>query len=447
MNPRSAILIGAGDRGTIYAAYALKHPDQLKIVAIAEPIKERREKIATAHNIPSRNIYSSWDTLLAQPVMADGSIIATQDTMHVEPVVKAMHQGYHVLLEKPMALTQENCQAIIDSSEKTGMTLNVCHVLRYTQFYSQIKKIIDEGILGDIYTIYQAENVSYYHMAHSYVRGNWRNSALASPMILAKCCHDMDLLYWFSGSLPSRISSFGELHHFRPENAPPGATLRCSDGCPHLKQCAYNAIDTYCYGIPLKLGITKTDTKALSLLAHCILKFPSFFRKIPPLKQYVDWQMWPTSVITEDISSKGIMKALREGPYGRCVYHCDNDQVDHQTTNIEFANGVTAILNMHGHSEQECRTIRIDGSKATLRGKYGGGGRLEVHIHRTGKKIIYPVRTDLIGHSEGDNGIMQNFVYVLNGGKGLTNAMDSLQSHLMAFAAHLARIEKRVIEM
>ncbi|MCD6571560.1 MAG: Gfo/Idh/MocA family oxidoreductase [Deltaproteobacteria bacterium] len=447
MKHKTAIIIGAGDRGGIYASYATRYPDQLKIVGVAEPVKERRERIATAHRIPYQNVFSTWEDILSKPVMADGAIIATQDTMHVEPVVRAMEAGYHALLEKPMALTEQGCNAIINASQKTGMTLNVCHVLRYTQFFSKVKELVSDGILGDIYTIYHAENVSYYHMAHSYVRGNWRNSKESSPMILAKCCHDMDLLYWFAESMPRYISSFGGLHNFTPQKAPKGAPKRCTDGCPVADECEYNAIDTYLHGIPIKLGVTKTDSRAASIAVRFIMKFPRLAKLVPVVRDYVDYRGWPVSVITEDLTKEGIMKALREGPYGRCVYHCDNDQVDHQVTTIEFHNGITAMLHMHGLSEQECRTIRIDGSKATLRGKYGGGGQLEVHVHRTGKKIVYPIKTDLIGHSEGDWGIMKNFVKVLNGGKGLTSAIDSLQSHIMCFRAHRACVEKRVVEL
>jgi predicted dehydrogenase len=445
VKPRTAILIGAGDRGTVYTGYARNHPDALRIVGVAEPVPERRERIAALHGIPARAAFRTWEEILELPQMADGALIATQDTMHVAPAVAALEKGYHVLMEKPMALTLDECTAVVNASLRTGLTLNVCHVLRYTDFFNRIRQILEDGIIGDIYSIYHAENVSYYHMAHSFVRGNWRSSSEASPMILAKCCHDMDLIYWYAGSMPARISSFGGLHHFTPANAPAGAPERCTDGCP-VTDCAYEAVQTYLYGIPLKLGITKTDSIPARLAARFMLRFPRFAGRLPWLSQFREWHLWPTSTITEDLSEEGIMRALREGPYGRCVYRCDNDQVDHQETIIEFENGITAMLKMHGHAEQEGRTVRIDGSRGTIRGKFGGGGRLEVHLHGTGKRTVYGVKTDLIGHAEGDEGIMENFVTVLNGGRGLTSARDSLQSHLMAFAAHTARVEQRVVQ-
>ncbi len=444
---KRVILIGAGDRGIIYASHALKHPDKLKIVAVAEPVRERREAAARAHGIPGDSCFSSWEDLLKKDIPADGCIIATQDTMHVEPAVMALTKGCHVLLEKPMALTEKECQTIVRAADQSGMTLNVCHVLRYTDFFKAVKEVIDSGELGEVHTIYHAENVSYYHMAHSYVRGNWRRSDEASPMILAKSCHDMDLIGWFAGSDPVRVSSFGHLSHFTSRNAPEGAPKRCTDGCPAAGECLYEAVSTYLRGRHLKLALTKTSSAAIAGIARFMLRFPFVTSKLPLLSRYHTWGEWPTSTITEDLSEEGILRALREGPYGRCVYACDNDQVDHQETIIEFAKGTTAVLKMHGHSHEEGRTLRIDGSRGTLRGKFGGGGSLEVHDHATGKKRKIKIKTDLVGHSEGDRGIMENFIRVLEGGMGLTDAEESLMSHHLAFAAHSSRISGKVVKL
>jgi predicted dehydrogenase len=444
---KKAVLIGAGDRGRIYASFALKNPDKLKIVAVADPNKQRREQTARLHNIGPSSMYDGWEELLCQPQMADGVIIATQDNMHVAPAVKAMEAGYVTLLEKPMALTKKDCELLVETSKKTGKSLTVCHVLRYTDFFSKIKSILEKGIVGDICTIFNAENVSYYHYAHSYVRGNWRNVAGSSPMILAKCCHDLDLIAWFAHSKPTRVSSSGSLSYFRPENAPAGAPERCTDGCPAADDCMYNAVESYLYGKRLKLALTKEGPATVVLAAKLMLKYPGLASMIPGLKQYSIWNEWPTSTLTDDLSKEGIMNALKTGPYGRCVYFCDNDQVDHQETIIEFENGTTAVLRMHGHSELEGRTLRIDGSKGTLKGKFGGKTGLEVHLHSTGEKITYPIKADLLGHSEGDYGIMENFVNVLNGAKGLTGAEESLTSHLIAFAAHEARLGSKVVDL
>jgi predicted dehydrogenase len=444
---KKVILIGAGDRGQVYASYVMKNRDKLSLVAVADPNETRRNKVAGAHGIGPSSRFESWEEILSQPQMADGAIIATQDNLHAVPAVKALESGYEVLLEKPMALTAEDCEILVETSRKTGRTLNVCHVLRYTDFFSRIKSIINQGIIGDVYTIFHAENVSYYHMAHSYVRGNWRNIPNSSPMILAKCCHDLDLIAWFAGAKPGKISSIGTLSHFRPENAPVAAPQRCTDGCPAGKECMFNAVDIYLYGKHMKLALAKEGPPAISLAANIMLKYPGISGIIPGLKKYSVWKEWPTSTITDDLSKDGIMNALKNGPYGRCVYFCDNDQVDHQETAIEFDNGITAVLRMHGHSEIEGRTIRIDGSKGTLKGKFGGKTGLDVHIHATGKKIVFPMKADILGHSEGDRGIMDNFLSVLNGGKGQTDAAESIVSHMMAFAAYDSMTQNKVVEL
>ncbi len=445
MKPATAILLGAGDRGAIYAAYALRHSDRFRIVAIAEPVAERRRHAAGLHGIPEANTFESWEELLARPRMADGAIIATQDAMHTAPAVRALGLGYHVLLEKPMALSEADCRSIVGAAEASGRALCVCHVLRYTALFRTVKEIFDAGTIGRVLSICHAENVAYYHMAHSYVRGNWRRSNESSPMILAKCSHDLDLLYWFAGSPPRSIASAGGLHHFTAANAPRRAPGRCTDGCPAADECLYEAVATYLHGVPLKKALAMMNAGAISVAAKMLLGAPGLSRIIPGLRSYVRWREWPTSTITDDLSEAGVLRALREGPYGRCVYRCDNDQMDHQETMIEFENGVTAVLRMHGLSAMEARTLRIDGSAGTLRASFGAGGALEVDLHGSSRVNRYKVKTDLLGHSEGDEGIMENFVAVLTGGCSLTSARESLQSHLMAFAADRARLEGRVV--
>ena len=442
-SPKKVILIGAGDRGRIYASWAEKNPRRLAIAGVAEPVAPRRELIAKRHGISPSRVFASWEEILSRPKFADGAIIATQDGMHAAPALAALEKGYHLLLEKPMAVTPEDCAAIVKASRDTCLTVSVCHVLRYTKLFSTIKKIIDEGMIGRVATIFHAENVAYYHMAHSFVRGNWRRADESSPMILAKCCHDLDLIAWYAGSRPRRVDSVGGLRHFRPENAPAGAPARCTDGCPAAKECPYQAVEGYLRGVPLKRALSTSDSRPVAGAARIMLAFPRLSKWIPVLSNYHVWKEWPTSTITGDLTEDGIMKALREGPYGRCVYRCDNDQADHQETVIEFENGVTAVLRMHGLSAVEGRTLRIDGTGGTLRARFGGGTVLEVQGHGSLKVMKFPVKGDFIGHSEGDRGVMENFVSVLEGGSGLTTAEESLVSHELAFAAHRARAEGR----
>ncbi|RLC55290.1 MAG: gfo/Idh/MocA family oxidoreductase, partial [Chloroflexota bacterium] len=249
--PFTAILIGAGNRGhDAYGAYALRHPDEIRFVAVAEPHDIRRARFAQAHGIPPERQFHTWEDLLALGKIADAALICTLDRMHVEPTLAALEAGYDVLLEKPMATTVADCVRLVQTAERTGRLLQICHVLRYTPFFSILHDIVASGRLGDIITVEHRENVTFWHMAHSYVRGNWRNSRIESPMILAKCCHDMDILFWNLGPV-KRLSSFGSLIHYRAEKAPPGAPARCTDGCPHQAECPWSAPRLYLDLIPL----------------------------------------------------------------------------------------------------------------------------------------------------------------------------------------------------
>ncbi|MBN1260728.1 MAG: Gfo/Idh/MocA family oxidoreductase [Anaerolineae bacterium] len=454
--PVTAVMIGAGQRGyEAYGPYALAHPDELRFVAAAESHPVRRERFAAAHAIPSEYQFDTWETLLARPQLADAALVCTLDRMHTGPALAALEAGYDVLLEKPMATTLEDCVRLVQTAERTGRLLQICHVLRYAPFFSTLHDILDSGRLGEIITVEHRENVSYWHMAHSYVRGNWRNSRLESPMILAKCCHDLDILFWNLGAT-RRLSSFGSLQHFRPERAPEGAPERCLDGCPAADVCPWYAPRLYMDLTPLLRVARRSPDWAQRAGAALLAEHPRLAAAargwFPPLDVALDYRGWPLSVISEDPSSEARLEALRSGPYGRCVYHCDNDVVDHQIVNLELQSGGSAALVMHGHSHREGRTMRYDGTRATLRGcAYTYEQRIEIHDHLTGKvDVITPGagRRNASGHGGGDAGIMQAFVRaVRDRGQALTSARESLESHLMAFAAEQARCAGQVIDM
>jgi len=454
--PVEAILIGAGNRGAdSYAPYALAHPEDLRFVAVAEPHPVRRARFAAAHGIPPELQFESWEALIARRLPVAAALVCTLDTLHVEPAVAALEAGYEVLLEKPMATTLAGCVQLVQTAERTGRLLQICHVLRYAPFFTVLHEILESGRLGEIITVEHRENVSYWHMAHSYVRGNWRNSALESPMILAKCCHDLDILFWNLGRT-ARLSSSGALMHYRPENAPPGAPQRCTDGCPAAETCPWYAPRLYIEMQPL-LQIAGRSPDLLErwgakLLLHHPTVARGLRRLLPPLDRAMDYRGWPLSVIAEDTSLAGRWEALRSGPYGRCVYHCDNDVVDHQIVTLSLESGATAVLVMHGHSHREGRTMRYDGTRATLRGCYYDEEQvLEIHDHLTGKvEVIRPAqgRATAAGHGGGDMGLMRAFVRaVRDRGAALTTARASLESHLLAFAAEGARLHHTVIEM
>ena len=409
MKTITAVVLGAGSRGCTYASYAKEHPEELRIVAIAEPREDRRNLLADELNVPEEKRFACWQDALAQGKIADCVFVCTMDDDHTAPAIRALEMGYDVLLEKPMSNTEEECRAIVAAADRTGRKLAVCHVLRYTPFYMTLKRLIDEGQIGEVTTINQIENVGYWHQAHSFVRGNWRTVRETSPMILQKSCHDMDIILWLMGKDCKRVQSFGSLRHFDAAHAPAGAPDRCLDGCPHAEECPYYA---------------------------------------PKLYMNMNMTGWPVDVITTDLSEEGRRKALEEGPYGRCVYRCDNDVVDRQVVNLEFEGGGVATFTMTGLSADFCRQIKIFGTKGQIEANMG---TKQIVLHRFWEeKQTVPLDEGLesSGHGGGDFGIMRDFLQILrDGGTSRSSAAVSLQSHLICFAAERSRIEHSVVEL
>ncbi|RED61901.1 Gfo/Idh/MocA family protein [Cohnella phaseoli] len=411
MKKITVALIGAGQRGFNYAEYALQNPYEMQIAAVAEPTAARREAFRERHRLPEDRVFAHWDELFAGPKLADAVMICTQDQQHFEPTMKALEAGYHVLLEKPMSSSPEECLAMGDMAARMNRVFSICHVLRYTNFFSTIKGLLDQGKIGKLMSITHNENVGYWHQAHSFVRGNWRRKDESSPMILAKSCHDLDILLWLAGADCTRVSSFGSLAHFTSENAPEGAPLRCLDGCPASEECLYYAP---------KLYLTdNTD--------------------------------WPTSAISDDISYEARYKALQEGPYGRCVYRCDNDVVDHQVVNLEFDNAVTVAFTMSAFTREISRTIKLMGTKGEIRGAMEKN-EIEILHFGSGKteRIVFEDRGGHVGHGGGDWGLMRDFLRLVQadgGQQGLTSADRSVQSHMIAFAAEQSRVAGKTLEL
>jgi predicted dehydrogenase len=416
--PIEVLLIGAGNRGThAYAPYALQFPDELKFTAVAEPDEGRRAHFAQLHNIPRERQFASWQEALSKPQLARAAMNCTMDKVHFESSIAALNAGYDMLLEKPMATTAEECRELVRVAEANHRLLQICHVLRFTDFFSTLHAIVRSGRLGRIITIDHRENVSYWHMSHSFVRGNWRNTAESAPMILAKCCHDMDALVWVLGKRVQRLSSFGALTHYKGDQAPPNAPLRCTDGCPIENTCPWYAPKLY-----------------------------GAIEGVPPVSMFMVSAMAP-----DRDTAQARWQKLQTGPYGRCVYHCDNDVVDHQVMNMQFEDDVTCTFTMHGHSEREGRTLRWDGSRATLFGDFSHGRPFEIRIHDHGNEDNPEIIRfdDGAGHGGGDEGLMRNFVKALRGETTphQTTARVSLQSHLMCFAAEESRLSGRMVEL
>ena len=403
MKKITAVLVGAGGRGHFaYAPYAKAYPHELEFVAVAEPIRTRRESFAEQYGIPPEGRYESWEHVFEKPRLADVMIICTQDRMHYEPAIRALAHGYHVLLEKPMSNDPKECIEMAEAAKRYDRLLTICHVLRYTPFWSAIKTWIEDGKIGDVVSIQLNENVGFYHMAHSFVRGNWRNAEQSSPMILAKSCHDMDLLAWLVGKECVRVSSFGSLMHFHEKQAPAGSTERCTDGCAAEPTCPYSAMRIY-------------------------------------LRDYRDWARF----ITDDLSNEGIVEALNTGPYGRCVYRCDNNVVDHQVVNLEFAGGATASFTMCGFTHDCSRSVQVMGTKGEIRG-YMTDAKVTLYDFATGEQTELRFNTGADDHGGGDERIMRRFLHEVRhyakGSRSLTSAEESVQSHLMAFAAEQSRL-------
>ena len=414
----TAVLVGLGHRGVRYATYADSHPDELQIVGIAEPDQVRRERYAERFGVPIENCFETAEDLAAVECFADVAINGTMDEIHVETTVPLLDVGYDVLLEKPIAPNKEQLGILKNAVSRTGQKVVICHVLRYAPFYAAIKTRVAAGEIGDIMHIHTTENVSYHHMAVGFIRGKW-NREETNPMLLAKCCHDLDLICWMkSGVGPKKVASFGGRHFFKSENAPEGAASHCNE-CSIERECQYSAI-----------------------------------------RHHVDNGMWPFYALAgQDDYEQGMdvdLESKREyvigSDYGRCVWHCDNDVVDRQSVIIEFEDGCVATHDMVTNSAKGTRRIQITGTKGEIYGDMMAG---TFTISKPGavsgtEAIDELVDVHLEGdsHGGGDLRLVADFLSVVRGEGGsisTTELSDSINSHLIAYAADVAMREERVV--
>ncbi|MCF8364769.1 MAG: Gfo/Idh/MocA family oxidoreductase [Bacteroidales bacterium] len=408
----TAIIAGAGNRGNVYGNYALKHPDELDIVGVAEPIEIRRQRYAEKHEIPADKVFYTWEQLFEIPKFADAVIITTPDKLHYGPAMKALSMGYDLLLEKPIAQSWQQCKDILDLATENNRIVAVCHVLRYSPYYRKVKETIDSGVLGEIVSVQHMEPIQHEHMSHSYVRGNWRREEDNVPILLAKSCHDLDIMRWWLGKSCEYVSSFGSLKWFKEQNAPKGAPLRCTDGCPAEKECPYSALKIY--------------YRNRTYLHHFDL--PD------------DKNLW----------DEAIMKNLEEGPYGRCVYHCDNDVPDHQVVSMQFEDEITANFNMEAFTEYYGRRTRIMGTMGDL---VGDETDLYIHNFRTGEVTQWNVHENAdisSGHGGGDYGLARDFLHAVSKQDSslLTSTLAaSMESHLIGFKAEESRHTKKIVQV
>jgi predicted dehydrogenase len=373
--PMTAITLGAGSRGNVYGNYGVQFPNELNIIGVAEPISIRNERYSKKHNIPQENRFTTWEYVFDRPKFADAIIITTPDDLHYAPCMKALEMGYDILLEKPIAPTEEECRAILALAEKTGRIVAVCHVLRYAPYFIKLKEMIDSGAIGELISIQHMEPIQHIHMAHSYVRGNWHNSKETTPIILAKSCHDLDILRWMIGKPCKTISAFGSLKWFKESNAPKGSTNRCSDGCAVEASCPYSALKIY------HRDNTYTG----------VFDFPE----------------------DKSTHSDFILEQLKTTDYGRCVYRMDNDQPDHYVASMEFEDDITVSFSMEAFTSYHGRRTRVMGSLGDITGD------MNQFVHTdflTNKVTKWDITVDEVddnkksGHGGGDWALVTDWV-------------------------------------
>jgi predicted dehydrogenase len=414
----SLLIVGAGSRGTTFADWARRHPGAARVAAVAEPRDAYRDRLGDAHGIPPERRYRDWREAVADGPVADAAVIATLDRDHAEPALALAGQGTALLIEKPLAATEAECVRIADGVGRTGVVAAVAHVLRYTPYTRRLKQVLDSGAIGDIVSVQHLEPVGFWHQAHSYVRGNWRREDETGPMILAKCCHDLDWLGYLVGRECAEVASFGSLLHLRPEQRPDGAGERCV-ACALEPGCSYSAKRIY-------LDAARRGETG-----------------------------WPVEVVAWPPTVERIEAALRDGPYGRCVWACDNDVVDHQVVSLRYEHGVTATLTMTAFTRMRDRETRIFGTRGELCGDGATISVFDFASERVTRHALGGAGGDPAagigaagGHGGGDDGVMAAFIAAVEAGDPAlvpTSPHGALASHRLAFAAETARREGRVV--
>ena len=391
-----AVIIGCGGRGQIFAEYAKQYPNEMRVFAIAEKRDYLREKMKKEYDLSGEYIFSDYRELFKKGKIGDVIFIATQDNQHIEPALMALEAGYkNLMVEKPIDRDIDKCILLSKKAKEYGAKLQICHSLRFSPFYRRMKELIDSGVIGEVMHINQEEGVGYYHYAHSFVRGDWANEDESSPMILAKCCHDMDLMLYLLGAHAKEVSSYGNGEFFRGENAPEGSGNRCID-CSIRNTCAFDAIKIY-------------------------MEHSDFFASAVYKEGFSDFE-----------------DAMKNGRYGRCVFRCNNNVVDHQSVNVIFDGGVTGTLTMTAFSKENDRETRIFGTKGEIVGDFDEN---VIYVKPfLGATQSYSAEKIESGHGGADTVTVADFLASARGEKGMCTPIDvSVESHAMCAAAELSR--------
>lgn len=402
----SIVAIGAGNRTNKYLEYVKQHPDKAKLVGVVELNEIRRNKIAEKFCLEPSACFTDYHDFFRSSLKVDAVMICTPENMHYEPCMMAIEAGYHVLLEKPIAQTPEECIAIGEAARRKNVIVTVCHVLRYHPYFIKLKELACSGELGNIISINHRTAVGVDRAAHSFVRGPWRKESETNPMLISKCCHDIDFLLWLTKTRCRKLTSFGSLRWFKSTNAPEGSAHRCID-CQVESQCPFSAVDLY------------------RIRRDWIANFDV------PQGKNID------EVIEEE---------LKHGLYGRCIYHCDNDVVDHQIVSMEMESEVTINFSMDIFTLEDHRATQIFLTEGEIE---GDETQIKVRRFRGGEETIYDF-SDIKHkpfHAGADLDLMADFIEAIQTeGKYLRTSIDlSVESHRICFEAERSRKEKRTI--
>ena len=421
--PITAIIVGAGHRSFVYSKLALTNPEMLKIVGVADPNPVRRKKAMDTFGFGEDMCFESAQKLAKKGKIADTVINGTMDEQHLETAIPLLNAGYDMLLEKPFAPNEDEMRQIVECARKNNSKVMICHVLRYAPFYYGIKERIVNGEIGDIINIQTTEHVSYHHLSTSYVRGKWANKDKChTTMLLAKCCHDLDIMMWMmADTKPTQISSFGGKFQFKPENAPKNAGTICMKDCPLVDKCVYST---------KRLYIDHPDRWA--------------------------FYVWDALEGKENITIEDKIALMKsDNPYARCIYKCDNNVVDHQSVLVNFASGATGTHNMVGGSAEPRRNIHIIGTKGEIFGNFEDSKFTVLKINPSPdahneecdvEEVDLRVTGDMVGayggHGGGDERLAEDFVKYIRGEKpslACTSIFDSVAGHLSVYLADESR--------
>ena len=400
-------IMGLGGRGSTYAHFVKYYGSEL--VAVCDPDENKRE-LAASYGMPKENFFTTEDEFFSKGKIADALVIATLDSLHYRQTMRALELGYDVLLEKPIAMTLKECEDIRDLATKLNRKVVVCHVLRYSPVYNKVKEILDSGAIGEIVCLELTEKIAYYHYAHSYCRGNWRNTDISAPLILSKNCHDTDMIAWLIGKKCLAVNSFGSLKHFKEEYAPEGSTTHCYT-CPHKDSCKYSCF--YVYN-------NEEYERIAGLAKHGRL----------------------------GNNEQEINESLKnpDNPLSRCVYRCDNNVVDNQIVNMQFEDGIIAQLKTIAFTNDMGRELTIYGTEGLIYFGPKGPTKTVVLEKINGEKTVYTAENPKGGynhHAGGDVAIVEQFInYVENGvmTKNITDISTSVMGHQIGFLAEESRL-------